>query len=226
MVNIDWSIHIRLRRAALGRAFARLWLRGPRLASFNAIDVASTCVYDLRKGVPANDSTVDAVYHSHVLEHIDRDAVPHFLGEIRRALKPGGVHRIVVPDLEQAARAYVASLTSARCRETDPRWHDATVAAMIEQLVRREAHGTAHQAPARRWIENRLLGDARKRGETHQWMWDEVNLTQALVEAGFHAVQPVDYTESGIPGWRSIRLDEAADGNPYKPGSLYLEALA
>ena len=63
--------------------------------------------HDLRRGIPFPDGSVDAVYHSHVLEHIDRSAVPGCLAEIRRVLRIGGVHRIVVPDLELVVRNYL-----------------------------------------------------------------------------------------------------------------------
>ena len=53
-------------------------------------------VHDLSKGIPFDDNSVDVVYHSHLLEHIDRKNVPTFLKEIRRVLKPRGIHRIVV----------------------------------------------------------------------------------------------------------------------------------
>lgn len=66
-------------------------------------------VHDLKKGIPAPAASVDAVYHSHVLEHIDRDAVPGFFADIARVLRPGGVHRIVVPDLERYAHEYLDS---------------------------------------------------------------------------------------------------------------------
>ena len=46
--------------------------------------------------------------------------------------------------------------------------HDDYVGAIIEQCVRKEAAGTSKQKNVRRFIENIILGDARKRGETHQ----------------------------------------------------------
>lgn len=68
--------------------------------------------YDVRRGLPFADATVDMVYHSHVLEHLEPSAAEAFLGECFRVLRPGGVLRVVVPDLEQLARAYVALLDS------------------------------------------------------------------------------------------------------------------
>jgi predicted SAM-dependent methyltransferase len=218
-VNIDWSPYLRASRSAIGRAVAPLVLRGYRLEAFRKIN-GTIVVHDLRKGIPCADGAADAVYHSHVLEHIDRDAVPAFFAEVRRVLRPGGIHRVVVPDLEQAVRAYLASL------DADAPDHDKTVEPLLDQSVRREASGTSRQRPMRRRLENLLLGDARKRGETHQWMYDRVNLREHLEAAGFVDCTVVGPTESRIPGWREMGLDADSDGTVHKPGSLWMEAMA
>jgi SAM-dependent methyltransferase len=223
--NIDWSIPARLKGSALGRRIAPLVLDGERRAAYDRM-TGTVLRHDLRKGIPAEDASVDAVYHSHLLEHLDREAVPGFLAEVRRVLKPGGVHRIVVPDLELDARAYLASLDGAVAGSVDPAAHEQAVRTLIEQMVRREAYWTAQRRPARRKVENALLGDARRRGETHQWMWDRVSLPAELVAAGFTDPAVVSNTESRIPDWRGFGLDETPDGAEYKPGSLYVEAIA
>ncbi len=68
-------------------------------------------------GVPLADGTADFVYHSHVLEHLCRDDAMRFLQECHRILKPGGILRIAVPDLEDAAREYLRNI--ARCDTGD-----------------------------------------------------------------------------------------------------------
>jgi SAM-dependent methyltransferase len=216
-VNIDFSIYQRLRRSKAGAGFAFLALRGERRRQFASMD-ENIVVHDLRKGIPAADGTVDAVYHSHTQEHLDRDQVPAFFAEIRRVLRPGGIQRIVVPDLERLAHAYLESLAAGAAD------HDATIYEILGQCVRREAHGTSLQPPLRRRIENLLLGDARRRGETHQWMWDRHNLSQALEAAGFVDARQLDAYTSGIPDWNATGLDLNPDGSVYKPGSLFMEA--
>ncbi len=182
-------------------------------------------VHDLRKGIPFPDGSVDAVYHSHVLEHIDRDGADGFMSEIRRVLRPGGVQRIVVPDLELLVKRYVASLE--RVDQGGPAAsHDETVASILEQSVRREALGTAGQSAPRRFVENLVLGGARRRGETHQWMYDRVNLESLLEGNGFVDVVQRSFDSSGIEGWESLGrgLDVNPDGTEYKDHSLYVEA--
>ncbi|XDD45044.1 methyltransferase domain-containing protein [Leptospira sp. WS39.C2] len=67
----------------------------------------SVIEFDLRKGIPLEAASITSVYSSHVLEHFEKKAAPFFLKEIHRVLEPGGIVRIVVPDLEQIVRAYL-----------------------------------------------------------------------------------------------------------------------
>lgn len=54
------------------------------------------------------ENSVDVIFCCHSIEHLDypKDAVRFFV-QARRALKPGGVLRIVVPDLKKVATKYV-----------------------------------------------------------------------------------------------------------------------
>lgn len=224
-VNIDWSIHLRLKKSKIGSQLARSGLlRGERLERFNRLS-DNLVVHDLRKGIPVQDGSADAVYHSHVLEHIDREAVPRFLAEILRVLKPGGVHRIVVPDFEELCRRYLTHLLACA---SDPNLrvdHDRYVGDIVFQMVMREAPGTSQQPPVRRFVENLLLGSAQRRGQTHRWMYDYVNLSDVLLRAGFRHITRHSFQTSGIPTWTDIGLDQDAEGGEYKPGSLYVEAI-
>lgn len=57
--------------------------------------------YDIRQDpMPFADSSVDVIYSSHVIEHVEDRHVLTFLSEASRVLKPGGVLRIATPDAE------------------------------------------------------------------------------------------------------------------------------
>ena len=227
-INVDWSPYLRLKSNRLGSRIAPLVLRGNRRERFLDLD-DTILIHDLRRPLPLPDDVADAVYHSHVLEHFDRRFVAPFLAEIRRVLKPGGIHRVVVPDFEASCRRYLAHLDSCAAPTTQDEAaeneHDEYVGEVIEQMVRRESTGTSQQRGVRRVIENLVFGDARRRGETHQWMYDRVNLAHALRRAGFHDISLVDYKTSSIAGWDEIRLDEREGGDEYIVGSLYMEAV-
>jgi predicted SAM-dependent methyltransferase len=52
------------------------------------------------------NSSADFIYSSHFLEHLDRKSGRKLLEECLRVLKPGGIIRIGVPDLEHAWEMY------------------------------------------------------------------------------------------------------------------------
>jgi SAM-dependent methyltransferase len=61
---------------------------------------------NVTKPFPFASDEFDCVYSSHMLEHIPKQFVPGVLKEIYRVLKPGGVVRTVVPDLDHFITHY------------------------------------------------------------------------------------------------------------------------
>ncbi len=65
------------------------------------------CVYDCRKSLPFSDNSVRGIFCEHFFEHIDyTEEVPYFLSECYRVLMPGGVIRLIVPDIEKYIKGY------------------------------------------------------------------------------------------------------------------------
>lgn len=100
-------------------------------------------VVDVRKGLPFADRIFDAVYCSHVLEHLDRSAARDLLAQMHRVLAPGGTIRVVVPDLEAIAREYLRLLDALRqgdagTREADYEW---MLLELYDQSVRDRSGG-------------------------------------------------------------------------------------
>ncbi|MEM9502328.1 MAG: class I SAM-dependent methyltransferase [Cyanobacteria bacterium P01_E01_bin.43] len=222
VVNIDWSIYLRMSTNPITKRIAPFVLDKTRLARMRSLP-NNIMVHNLAKGIPFKDGTADVVYHSHVLEHLDFPIAMRFLEEARRVLKPNGVLRVVVPDFEMMARAYVDHLAVCEQDSSAMFDHNDYLRPMIEQSVRREAFGTTQQRSLRRLVENLVLGDARQRGETHQWMYDRFTLQAAMKTAGYSDTQVCPYDGSWIAGWAEYGLDANDDGSQYKTDSLYVE---
>jgi len=61
---------------------------------------------DAKKRIPIPDNSVQVLYTSHMLEHLDARSVKSFLEEARRILVKGGIIRVVVPDLKKLVGRY------------------------------------------------------------------------------------------------------------------------
>lgn len=64
---------------------------------------------DIRDGLPVDDGTFDYVVSVHALPMISLPDVVPVLSEIRRVLRPGGVLRLCLPDLDRAIAAYTSA---------------------------------------------------------------------------------------------------------------------
>lgn len=110
-INIDGSLNALI--ASMPRIMHKLAYRFTGAAAYySRADYLSllgnhTFVHhDLGYSLPFEDSSVDYVYSSHFLEHLPRRNALHLITESYRVLKPGGIVRVVVPDLEYAISLY------------------------------------------------------------------------------------------------------------------------
>lgn len=96
---------------------------------------------NLVRGFPYPDGSFEAVYSSHVLEHFTKRQCFEMLRECFRVLRPGGVVRVVVPDLGVTIDEYQRIRGMA---DSDPdkagryRW---IMIELLDQLVRTERNG-------------------------------------------------------------------------------------
>ncbi len=98
--------------------------------------------YDLRKSFPIDDNSCEVVYASHLLEHLTRKEAMIFLENCYRVLKPGGLIRIVVPDLEVIARLYIHYLDLSERGDIDSlARHEWMTLELLDQLTREEKGG-------------------------------------------------------------------------------------
>jgi predicted SAM-dependent methyltransferase len=121
-----------------GNKFHKAWVNVDM--SSNSPHVKS---YNLLNGIPFPDDQFDVVYHSQVLEHFSKEKAPSFARECFRVLKPGGIMRVVVPDLENIVREYIKHLNenirnSNSQSEADYDW---ILLEMYDQTVRNYSGG-------------------------------------------------------------------------------------
>ena len=97
---------------------------------------------DLSKAFPFSDGSFDVVYHSNVLEHIRHEHASDFMRECRRILKPRGILRIAVPDLERICQLYLENLQrAAEYDEEAAARYDWMMLELLDQTVRERSGG-------------------------------------------------------------------------------------
>src|SRR5262249_12511224 len=144
-INFDASPTLRLQRLPLlGALFRRGDTLFPDKVRYG----------DIAAGLPIADGTADGVYASHVLEHLASDDFWTALENTFRLLKPGGLFRLVVPDLDVRARTYVEKLGRGDAEANS--WFMRTSALGAET----RKHGAVAMLRA-------ALGH-----NAHLWMWD------------------------------------------------------
>ncbi|MDB9308496.1 methyltransferase domain-containing protein [Aphanizomenon sp. CS-733/32] len=98
--------------------------------------------HNLTQGIPFPDNYFDVVYHSHVLEHFPKAQAEDFIKDCYRVLRPQGILRVVVPDLEEIARTYLAAFDKVNngFREWDDNYQWILLE-MYDQTVRNTSGG-------------------------------------------------------------------------------------
>ena len=98
--------------------------------------------HDLRRGIPLADNSCDVAYHSHMIEHLRPAEAINLMEECFRILKPGGVVRVALPDLERICRCYLEKLESAvNNDETASDDYDWMMLELYDQTVREQPGG-------------------------------------------------------------------------------------
>jgi predicted SAM-dependent methyltransferase len=103
----------------------------------------SVVAHDLSTGIPLPNASCEVVYHSHVLEHLKRPDAQFFMRECFRVLKPGGILRVAVPDLEQVCRQYLLTLDQALAKEARAAYdYEWIMLELFDQIVRPQSGGS------------------------------------------------------------------------------------
>lgn len=98
---------------------------------------------NVKKRLPFLNDSIDAIYHSHLLEHLERQQAKKFLSECYRIIKPNGIMRVAVPDLQIICKEYLKNLSLAKNSQNkidilNYQWNKIQ---LLDQLVRTKAGG-------------------------------------------------------------------------------------
>jgi len=165
-INFDSSPTLLFEKIPLvGKMYTRNNQRFPKYVKYG----------DIVKGLPIPPESCAGIYASHILEHLALEDFRVALTNTYRLLIPGGLFRLVVPDLEYLAKTYINS--------------ENPLAA--EEFVRNTWMGVmTRRRGLLGWVEA-ILGNSR-----HLWMWDFKSLRYELMAVGFMDIRRCDYSDA------------------------------
>ena len=162
-INFDSSLRLRMERApVVGRLFS---------FRFGRLFPSNVHYGDIVNGLPIPAESCAGIYCSHVLEHIPRDQVSTAFLNTLRLLQPGGIFRLVVPDLRWRVDLYLEQVTSGRTNACDE---------FLESCMFRP------RSPITKFA-SRIRDSYGNSG--HLWMYDFETLAQIAKSAGFTKVR-------------------------------------
>ncbi|MGB2591794.1 MAG: methyltransferase domain-containing protein [Candidatus Acidiferrum sp.] len=195
-VNVDGSWNARLaKRPLLRRLLASLHI----IAKDKSEIPWSTKIFihDIRKPLPFPDGSANAVFASHVLEHLYIEEGRDLIRESFRVLAKGGVLRVVVPDLNAILREYFGERPFG---ELCPEMASLSPADRVNQrLLMRwpsPSGGNLFYRIYNSWQDF----------HTHKWMYDSNSLAALFESVGFAEVEPKTSGQSKID-----RIEEVED---------------
>jgi predicted SAM-dependent methyltransferase len=136
-------------------------------------------------GVAPNSA--DAIYCSHVLEHLSLEDCRTALRNTFQILKPGGKFRLVVPDLEILSEGYLERLHNGD-REAGIRFIQYTMMGAKSQP---------------KGFMQKLKGSLSN--AHHLWMWDHEGMMVEMEKVGFKQIRRCQFNDSD---WEAFRLVE------------------
>jgi SAM-dependent methyltransferase len=173
-LNFDASPTLRLQLLpGIGRVVSRFGPGFPSNLKFG----------DITRGLPVDPGSCSGVYCSHALEHLSLEDMRKALRNTYAMLRPGGVFRLVVPDLLELAQSYVGD-----SRE------DASLRFVRNTLLGSESRPAG------------LLGHVRAGlgNSSHLWMWDANSMSAELREVGFQDIRLAAVGDSGDPMFDTV----------------------
>jgi len=160
---------------------------------------AGVRAHDIRQGMPFFNNSVDYIYASHVLEHLDYAVALKLLDECHRALLPGGVLRLVLPDVPRMLQDYARGNVS--------EWRG------FDNFVRAAIPGVDTPQPID--YVNALIFNVPR--DPHRYVWDVPRLVDSLRRAGFATAEQMEH-DSRIDRDDPLRVNHSFYVEAHKEG--------
>ena len=194
--NFDnsWSIRLANKPVTIFLLKVLGIIKQPQFRYIEFARKSNICWVDASRHLPFSNDFVDVLYSSHMLEHLERKKAISFLNEAKRVLKPGGIIRIVVPDLRLFIENYI--------EEKD-----------ADKFIAKLSMNMDMPASIIDKLKYIFVGNRK-----HQWNYDMDSLSKLLKTCGFEKPIVLKAGSTTIPNPGALNLYEREEE------SLYIEA--
>ncbi len=168
--NYDISPTLRIQKTPILGALLK--------SRLNTVFPSNVMYGNIVKGLPVEDNSTDGVFCCNMLEHLSLEDFRDALKNTYKILKPGGIFRCIVPDLEYFAKEYIKSLEM-----NNP---DASI-----EFMRGLELGIVKRPRGFKEFIKSFFGNS-----NHLWMWDEKSLKNELRKVGFIDIRTCKYADS------------------------------
>jgi predicted SAM-dependent methyltransferase len=176
--------------------------------SKNGVDVLN---YDVTKGLPFEDNSINYIYSSHFIEHLTFEESIEFFKECKRILRKDGIIRIICPDLEKWINSYIKNDQQFFDKYKQQITIDSPDNYLYYLLDRITTKGQIMCSNFYNW--------------DHKWMWDFESMELVLKDIGFNEIQKSSSLVSDIPEVESVEAPSIELFGKRILESLYVEAV-
>ena len=138
---------------------------------------------DIVKGLPVPFGASKCVYCSHILEHLSLSDFRIALRNTKNILQPGGIFRLVLPDLEYSVRNYINDTSNRSAHE----------------FMKSTSLGHVKRARNLMGFLTYWFGNSQ-----HLWMWDYKSIHSELENIGFMKIRRAFFGDSTDPVYRQV----------------------
>lgn len=195
-LNVDKSFGPVIERLRIKHLLCAIGVLTPAQASWRW--PTNVVRLDITREWPWPDSSAEAIYSSHMVEHFTPAEMRRFLDKSYRVLRPGGILRLAVPDLEFVVVRYIRGRDDGRPNAADDlnRLFYSMPDSRSGPLLHRLAIALLHRP--------------------HQWMYDFRSMADRMERAGFTQVARFSCAEGRLP---QVELLDV------RPRSLFIEGV-
>lgn len=186
-INFDTSPTLRIQKIPIIRFLMRNRL--------NATFPKTVKYGNIVKGLPISENFCEGIFCSHVLEHLSYQDFIIAIKNTYKILKPSGLFRLVMPDLNKLVMDYISQKESGQIN-----------ASII--LMRKSGLALEQRPKGAKQISESIFGNSR-----HQWLWDSEATVSELTKVGFKDIRKCNFNDSADPMFNLVENKERFSGS-------------